>query len=151
MTLWSLKTYKSNCSKTKSYQIQSGCRPLFVFLAIRSGIGPSHQEYFQAVSLGLALRVLDLSQQFLCLPSQSISSFTPMPDTLKQHCQGFHTSLILRYGSRRTWDEEGDKGDGREEPSLNKVGWRLVGFSTNEKIVEWRLEITAGALLNNAM
>ena len=38
MTLWSLETYRSNCSKTKSYRIQSGSRLLFVFLAIR----PSH-------------------------------------------------------------------------------------------------------------
>ena len=35
MTLWSLKSYRSNCSKTKSYQIQSGSYLLFLFLAIR--------------------------------------------------------------------------------------------------------------------
>ena len=32
MTLWSLETYKSNCSKTKNYWIQKGFLLLFIFL-----------------------------------------------------------------------------------------------------------------------
>ena len=31
VTLWSLKTYGYNCSKAKSYQIQRGFLPLFIF------------------------------------------------------------------------------------------------------------------------
>ena len=33
MTLWSLKTYRYNCSKTKSYWIQKRFLPLFIFLS----------------------------------------------------------------------------------------------------------------------
>ena len=69
MTLWSLKMYKSNCSKTKSYQIQSKYCPLFVFLFIRlrqrakpssHAIKPSlprvSRPIFRFYSLGYAIK-----------------------------------------------------------------------------------------------
>ena len=37
--------YRSNYSKSKSYQIQKGSYLLFVFLAISLSIGPSYQAF----------------------------------------------------------------------------------------------------------
>ena len=51
VTLWSLKTYRSNCSKTKSYRIQRGFLLLFIFLNYQAVPSSCLQAYPQ-VPLG---------------------------------------------------------------------------------------------------